>query len=318
VKNMPRGENSKFGLGQKVALITGGASGIGRATAVAFAAAGAGIVIADVREQPISGGLSTAEIIRQSGGKALFFKTDVAVKSQVEILVDRAVQELGRIDILVNNAGIGHASSVEHTPDQVLRRLMEINFYGAVYGIQAVLPVMHAQGGGHIINISSGAAMFGLPYASVYAASKAAMMRFSESLRYELEGSDIKVSVIYPDYTATDLALEVTPGAGMVTRTVRGLNQEGVKKYGRPVARLRSPEEVAQAILACALRPRGEVFLSRRIRFQGLFRCLFPATIEREARLTRKSLEEFLDKVAKGDSKTAGTSASGNSRMADS
>ena len=315
---MPRGENSKFGLGQKVALITGGASGIGRATAVAFAAAGAGIVIADVREQPISGGLSTAEIIRQSGGKALFFKTDVAVKSQVEILVDRAVQELGRIDILVNNAGIGHASSVEHTPDQVLRRLMEINFYGAVYGIQAVLPVMHAQGGGHIINISSGAAMFGLPYASVYAASKAAMMRFSESLRYELEGSDIKVSVIYPDYTATDLALEVTPGAGMVTRTVRGLNQEGVKKYGRPVARLRSPEEVAQAILACALRPRGEVFLSRRIRFQGLFRCLFPATIEREARLTKKSLEEFLDKVAKGDSKTAGTSASENSRMADS
>ena len=315
---MPRAENIKFGLEQKVALITGGASGIGRATAVAFAAAGAGIVIADVREQPISGGLSTAEIIRQSGGKALFFKTDVAVKSQVEILVDRAVQELGRIDILVNNAGICHASSVEHTPDQVLRRLMEINFYGAVYGIQAVLPVMRLQGSGHIFNISSGAAMFGLPYASVYAASKAAMMRFSESLRYELEGSDIKVSVIYPDYTATDLALEVTPGAGMVTRTVRGLNQEGVKKYGRPVARLRSPEEVAQAILACALRPRGEVFLSRRIRFQGLFRCLFPATIEREARLTKKSLEEFLDKVAKGDSKTAGTSASGNSRMADS
>jgi len=315
---MLRAQNIKFGLEQKVALITGGASGIGRATAVAFAAAGAGIVIADVREQPISGGPSTAEIIQQSGGKALFLKTDVAVKSQVETLVDRAVQELGRIDILVNNAGIGHASSVEHTPDQVLRRLMEINFYGAVYGIQAVLPVMHAQGGGHIINISSGAAMFGLPYASVYAASKAAMMRFSESLRYELEGSDIKVSVIYPDYTATDLATEVTPGADMATRTVRGLNQEGVKKYGRPVARLRSPEEVAQAILACALRPRGEVFLSRRIRFQGLFRCLFPATIEREARLTKKSLEEFLDKVAKGDSKTAGTSASENSRMADS
>ena len=315
---MPRAENIKFGLEQKVALITGGASGIGRATAVAFAAAGAGIVIADVREQPISGGLSTAEIIQQSGGKALFLKTDVAVKSQVEILVDRAVQELGRIDILVNNAGIGHASSVEHTPDQVLRRLMEVNFYGAVYGIQAVLPVMRLQGSGHIFNISSGAAMFGLPYASIYAASKAAMMRFSESLRYELEGSDIQVSVIYPDFTATDLALEVTSGAGMVTRTVRRLNQEGVKNYGGPVARLRPPEEVAQAILACALRPRGEVCLSRRIRFQGLFRCLFPAAVEREARLVRKSLEEFLDKVAKSDSKTAETSASENSRMADS
>src|SRR3972149_5359872 len=263
---MPRAENIKFGLEQKVALITGGASGIGRGTAVAVAAGGG--------------------------------------------------REVGRIDILVNNAGIGHASSVEHPPDQVLRRLMEINFYGAVYGIQAVLPVMHARGGGHIINISSGAAMFGLPYASIYAASKAAMMRFSESLRYELEGSDIKVSVIYPDYTATDLATEVTPGAGMATRTARGLNQEGVKKYGRPVARLRSPEEVAQAILACALRPRGEVFLSRRIRFQGLFRCLFPATIEREARLTKKSLEEFLDKVAKGDSKTVGKPASETPGMA--
>src|SRR3990167_4075487 len=95
---MPRAENIKFGLEQKVALITGGASGIGRAAAVAFAAAGAGIVIADVREQPISGGPSTAEIIQQSGGKVLFLKTDVAVKSQVETLVDRAVQELGRID----------------------------------------------------------------------------------------------------------------------------------------------------------------------------------------------------------------------------
>ena len=315
---MLRAENRKFGLGQKVALITGGASGIGRATALAFAGAGATIVIADVREQPISGGPSTAEIIQQSGGKAQFLKTDVAVKSQVETLVDRAVRELGRIDILVNNAGICHVSSVEHTPDQVLKRLMEINFYGAVYGIQAVLPVMRLQGSGHIFNISSGAAMFGLPYASVYAASKAAVMRFSEALRYELEGSDIKVSVIYPDYTATDLATEVTPGAGMATRTVRGLNQEGVKKYGRPAARLRSPEEVAQAILACALRPRGEVFLSRRIRFQGLFRCLFPAAVEHEARLARKSLEEFLDKVAKSDSKTAGTSASGNSSMADS
>ncbi len=145
MRNMTFHSASNGGLENKVALITGATSGIGRATAVAFAKAGGKVIIGDVREQPAAGGVPTADIIRDLGGKVLFVKTDVAQKSQMEALIHRAVQEFGRVDILVNNAGVGHVSSVEHTPDEVLRRLVEINFFGVVYGVQAVLGVMRAQ-----------------------------------------------------------------------------------------------------------------------------------------------------------------------------
>ncbi len=314
---MPLIAGAKSDLGKKVALITGAASGIGRATALAFARAGASIVIGDIRERPVGEGSATADIIRQRGGKALFVATDVAQKSQVEALIEKAIQELGRIDILVNNAGIGHVSSVEHTPDKVLKRLVEVNFYGVVYGAQAALPVMRAQGSGHIINVASGAAMIGLPYVSIYAATKAAIARLSEALRYELEDCNIHVSVIYPDFTATDLALEVTPDANMRTRTVLSLNQQGVEKYGHPISRLRSPEDVAQAVLACALQPRSEVYLSPRIRFHGLFRSLLPAAVEREGRRVKRSLEQFLEKVSRDDRKTAEAPMPRNCGVAD-
>lgn len=304
-RNMPLMMTGKGSVKGKVALITGATSGIGRAMALAFAEAGASVVVGDVREQPISGERPTADIIRGSGGRALFVLSDVADKSQVEALVREALREFGRIDILVNNAGIGHVSAVEHTPDKVLRRLVEINFYGAVYGVQAVLPAMRAQGAGHIINISSGAAVLGLPYAAIYAATKAAIVRFSEALRCELENSNIHVSTIYPDFTATDLALEVTTGAGTATRTVRSLNRQGIEKYGIPTAGLQTPEEVARVVLACALRPRGEIYLSSRIRFSELARYLFPSALEREARLIRRSVQQFLEKVSKDGSGTA-------------
>lgn len=298
---MPPTPTREGGLAKKVALITGATSGIGRATALAFAEAGASIVIGDVRERPVGNGRPTGDVIREAGGRALFVEADVAEKSQVEGLVEKTVREFGRIDILVNNAGIGHVSSVEYTPDRVLKKLVEVNFYGVVYGSQAVAPVMRAQAGGHIINISSGAAMMGLPYTSIYAATKAAVMRFSEALRYELEGSNIFVSVIYPDFTSTDLALEVTPGGGMETRTVRSLNPEGLAKYGAPTVRLGSPTKVARAVLECALRPRRELYLSPRIRFHGLLRSFFPARVEQEARRLKISVEQFLAKVSGED-----------------
>jgi len=304
-------------LANKVALITGGTSGIGRATALAFAQAGARVVIGDIRERPIGDEAPTVDIIRRGGGRALFVETDVAQKSQVSTFVGRALQEFGRVDILVNNAGFGHISLVEHTPDELLRRLLAVNFCGVVYGVQAVLPIMREQGSGHVINISSGAAMLGLPYASIYAATKAAIARFSEALRYELEDCNIHVSVIYPDFTATDLALEVTPDANRRTRTVRSLNRQGVEKYGHPISKLRSPEGVAQAVLACALHPRCDVYLSPRIRFHGLFRTLFPATVEREARRVKRSIEEFLAKISKDDRKTPEAPISENCGVAD-
>lgn len=315
VRNMTSHGTFGGSLENKVALITGATSGIGRATAVAFAKAGVWVVIGDIRERPVGDGVPTADVVRDIGGNVLFVETDVAQKSEVEALVRRTVQEFGRVDILVNNAAFGHVSSVEHTPDEVLRRLVEVNFFGVVYGVQAVLGVMRAQGSGHIINVSSGTAMLGLPYISIYAATKSAIMRFSESIRYELEDANIHVSVIFPDITSTDLAVEVTPDAAMSTKTVRSLNQQGVEQYGSPLRRLQSPEEVAYAVLACALRPRGAIYLSRRIRFHGLFRYLLPSAVDREARRMKASFQKLLEKVAKGDDKTEEACARQNFRI---
>lgn len=288
-------------LDEKVAIITGATSGIGRAIALAFAGAGVRVIIGDIRERPVGNRASTAEDIRQAGGRALFVLADVSQKSQVEELAQRALQEYGRIDILVNNAGLAHVSAIEHTSDEVLRRLVEVNLYGVVYGVQAVLPVMRAQGSGHIINIASGSAMLGLPYAGIYGATKAAIARFSESLRYELEETNIRVSVIFPDLTATDLALEVTPDRNAATRTVRPFNQEGARQYGAPRRALQSPDKVARAVLNCALRPQSEVHLSLRIRLHALFRCFLPAAMSWEARKERAAIRRFLEKVAKSE-----------------
>ena len=284
-------------LENKVVLITGGTSGIGRATALAFAEAGARVVIGDIRERPIGDEAPTVDIIRQGGGRALFVETDVAQKSQVSTFVGRALQEFGRVDILVNNAGFGHISLVEHTPDELLRRLLAVNFCGVVYGVQAVLPIMREQGSGHIMNISSGAAMLGLPYASIYAATKAAIARFSEALRYELEGSNVHVSVVYPDFTSTDLALEVAVDRAASLTIVRSLSPQWMKKHGSSKMRLQSAETVARAVIACALHPRREIYLTGRIRFHGLFRRFCPLLVDREASRIKISIRQLLARV---------------------
>jgi short-subunit dehydrogenase len=189
---------------------------------------------------------------------------------------------------------------------------LAVNFFGVVYGIQTVLPIMRNQGSGHVINISSGAAMFGLPYASIYAATKAAIARFSEALRYELEDTDIHVSVIYPDFTSTDMALEVALDGDTATRTVRSLSPQWVREHGSPRAGLQSPDAVARAVLACARRPRKEVYLSGRIRFCGLWRRLFPAVVDREASRFKMSLQELLTRVEGKEIQKEKTPASQN------
>lgn len=291
---IPLHVNIRGSLEGKVALVTGGTSGIGRAIAIAFANAGVRVVIGDIRDRPVGGGLPTADLIQKTSGKALFVETDVSQKSQVEVFVKKALDEFGQIDILVNNAGLGHLSRVEHTPEDVLRHLVEVNFYGLVYGVQSVLPIMRAQSKGHIINISSGTAVLGLPFASVYSATKAAIFRFSESLRYELENTGIHVSVVFPDFTSTDLALEVTTSAESSTRTLRLLNPEWIRQYGSPLGKVQSPEDVAQAVLGCTLKPRKEIYLSRRIRFNRLFQLLFPVMLDREAGRIRALLQPLL------------------------
>ena len=177
-------------------VITGATSGIGRETARAFARAGANVVVAGRREERLQ------ELVREfesQDGQALAVPTDVAEQEQVERLIARTVERFGRIDTLVNNAGVGYVARFEEQSIEDFRRVMEINFWGAVYGCRAAVPRMKTQAnGGLIINISSILGRRGLPFQTVYCSTKFALRGFSEALRTEVMADGIDVSTIFP------------------------------------------------------------------------------------------------------------------------
>jgi len=190
-------------LSGSTALITGATSGIGRETALEFARSGAKVVVAGRREERL--GELVLEI-KSRGGKALAVATDVADQEQVENLINKAVETFGRIDVLVNNAGVGLAARFDQMSIEDFRRLMDVNFWGAVYACKSALPVIRKQQeGGAIINVSSIMGKRGVPFETAYCASKFALAGFSEALRTEVMTDKIDVSTIFPGAVETEI-----------------------------------------------------------------------------------------------------------------
>ena len=184
-------------------VITGATSGIGRETAREFARAGARVVAAGRREDRLR---ELVTEIEGQGGSALAVGTDVADAAQVDRLIERTIERFGAVDTLVNNAGMGMAARFEDQSIADFRRVMEVNFWGAVYACKAALPRMRAQAsGGLIINISSIMGKRGLPYETAYCASKFAMAGFSEALRTEVMAQGIDVSTIFPGAVESEI-----------------------------------------------------------------------------------------------------------------
>jgi NAD(P)-dependent dehydrogenase (short-subunit alcohol dehydrogenase family) len=183
-------------------VITGATSGIGRETAREFARGGARVVVAGRREERLQEVVAEVE---GRGGQALAVRTDVADQTQVERLIEQAEERFGRIDTLVNNAGVGIAARFEDQSLDDFRRVMDINFWGAVYACKAAVPRMRAQGGGVIINISSILGRRGVPFETAYCASKFALRGFSEALRTEVMAEGIDVSTIFPGAVETEI-----------------------------------------------------------------------------------------------------------------
>jgi NAD(P)-dependent dehydrogenase (short-subunit alcohol dehydrogenase family) len=190
-------------LNGTVAVITGATSGIGREAAREFAAAGSKVVVAGRRKERL---VELAKEIESKGGQALAVQTDVADQDQVGGLISETVERFGRVDVLVNNAGVAIASRFTEMPLEDFRRLMDVNFWGAVFACRAAVPQMRKQnGGGVILNISSIFGKRGMPFETAYCASKFALAGFSEALRAELMSENIDVCTIYPGAVETEI-----------------------------------------------------------------------------------------------------------------
>ena len=189
-------------LSGRVVAITGASSGIGEATALACAQAGASVALAARRAERIE---ALAQRIEQSGGRAFALETDVGDEEQAHAFVERAHDELGRLDALVNNAGVMLLGPIDGAPTEEWRRMVHVNLFGVLYCTHAALPLMRAQGAGHVVNVSSVAGRVASAGAAVYNLTKWGVNAFSEALRQECVDAGIRVTIVEPGAVVTEL-----------------------------------------------------------------------------------------------------------------
>lgn len=221
----------------KVALVTGGTSGIGKATAIAFAQAGAKVVLSGRREK--EGAAVVAEIERL-GGTAAFVRADVAVEADVKAMVDFAVATHGRLDVAFNNAGVEWMGPLEAATEAEYRRVFDINVWGVLSSLRHEIPAMLRTGGGAIVNTSSIAGHVGMAQVSIYIASKHAVEGLTKAAALEFAKQGIRVNSVAPAAIETDMVDRFAGKEGEMREYLKTLH---------PVGRMGLSEEVAAAVL---------------------------------------------------------------------
>ena len=230
-------------LKDKVAIITGAASGIGRATALLFAREGALLTLADLDEE----GLRESSVLaKKEGGRVIIQKTNVAVEEEVTCLIDQTLKTYGKIDILCNNAGIiGDLLGVEKQDGDTWHRVLDVNLMGAVYGTKHVAGHMQARRCGSIVNTASVAGIRSGAGGNAYSASKAALINFTQTASCDLGGYNVRVNAICPGFIETGMTRQVFDYA-------REKGKEDKLGYRCELRRYGLAEEVAWAILFLA------------------------------------------------------------------
>ncbi|HEX3642621.1 MAG TPA: SDR family oxidoreductase, partial [Ktedonobacteraceae bacterium] len=233
----------------KVVLITGASAGIGLATVHHFAAAGAKLALVARSADVLT---HLAEELQGQGVEAVALPADVSDQDQVRRVIEETVQHFGRLDVVINNAGQAAAGTIADLNPDDFRKILDLNVFGPLAAMQAVIPIMREQGGGLIINVSSMVSKMHIPGLAAYAATKAALNMLSDTAREELASEHIRVITIYPRLTTTDF--------GKNSLGNRGAHQEGRQRSSGPVD---TPEFVAEKILAAALHEPDEQFMDR-------------------------------------------------------
>ena len=225
-------------LDGKVALITGAGSGIGRASALAFAREGAKVAVADI---VVEGGEETVRMVKEAGGEAFFIKVDVSNAADVEAMVNTVVDTYGRIDCAYNNAGIeGRLASTDEYPEDVFDKVIDINLTGVWLCMKYELPHMLKQGSGAIVNTASGAGLIGVAGMSAYVASKHGVVGLTKTAALEYAKSGIRVNAVCPGLIQTPMVERITADQPQLGEALVA---------AEPVGRTGKPEEIAESVV---------------------------------------------------------------------
>lgn len=230
-----------FNLKNKVAIVTGGASGIGEAISVLFAKQGAKVYIMDSN---ITKAQSLVDEIRQTNGDAEAVLCDISIQKEVLDAVDR----MNRVDILVNNAGIAHVGNADNTSEEDFERVYQVNVKGPYNLLFACIPLMKKQGGGSIVNLASIASLVGIPDRFAYSMSKGAMAAMTLSVAKDYLNDNIRCNSISPARVHTPFV------DGYISKNYKGKEEEMFEKLSKtqPIGRMGKPEEIATLVLYLA------------------------------------------------------------------
>jgi NAD(P)-dependent dehydrogenase (short-subunit alcohol dehydrogenase family) len=239
----PDARSSTGRVAEKVCLVTGAGSGIGRAIAERLGEEGGRVLCVDIK-----GGTAeeTAEAIRAAGGEAFGRQVDVSATTEVEAAVQAAVDRWGRIDVLVNNAGVNLPGVLHETTDDVIDRTLAVNVKGVIYGCRAAIPFMLAQGVGSIVNISSVNGLVSEPFLSIYSASKGAVVMFTRGVALDYAKEGVRCNAICPGWVDTPINYahaEMLGGLQKVYDTIDSF---------QPIGRPGEPREIAHLALFLA------------------------------------------------------------------
>ena len=254
-------------LQNRIAVVTGAGSGIGRALSLVLAEEGCTLAICDVNDEQFQ---KTAEIIENSGNIVSTYKIDVADRGTMEQFAEKVIQQHHHVNILVNNAGVAMSATVEEMTIEDFERIVGINFWGVVYGTKYFLPYLKKEVEAHIVNMSS---LFGLvapPHQSAYSATKFAVRAFTESLRHELKGTHVGVSCVHPGFIKTNIARggKFTSGLGVDSK------QEFIEQFDA-IAKV-TPAEVAHAIVKGIRKNKARVLIGWDTKLYDLLQRLLP------------------------------------------
>jgi len=275
---------SRHDSSDKVAIVTGGASGIGRALCEELARAGTTVIVADIN---IEGAEKVAAAVAAAGGRARAAKLDVSQRADVRQLVDETTRQHGRLDYMFNNAGIALAGEVRHTPPESWQRMLEVDLWGVIHGTTAAYDVMVGQGFGHIVNTASIAGLIPGPAQTPYCTAKHAVVGLSMSLRGEAAGLGVRVSVVCPGFVRTDIwdAMTVLKADG---EDAGAITLEAMTKE-LPI-RMMDPGRAARTILRGLRRNRGIIVFPFHARLLWWLYRLHPSLVKPLGRQMLKTL----------------------------